>query len=78
MSDRPAFRASQGVRRLERRDDAFERATLVERRHRLCVRHGFVLHPTDGVQEGVFWSDAGVIQAGGNRMCFLYLSVRVL
>src|SRR3954470_21593822 len=66
------------MRRLERRDDAFEPACQLERLQCLFVGYRDVLHVAKLVEPGMLGTDAGVIEAGGDRMRVADLSVPVL
>src|SRR5690606_35620903 len=68
----------QGVGRLQRRDDAFQAAALVEGAQRLVIGDRYVLDAADIVQPGVLGADAGVVEAGGNRVGVDDLPVVVL
>ena len=65
------------MRRLQRRDDAFELAAKLERRHRLFVGRREKCHAAHVVEPGMLGTDAGIIETGGNRMRFLDLAVAV-
>src|SRR6516164_7716803 len=67
----------QRMRGFERGDDAFEPRAQLERGQRLLVRRRKVLHPLDVVEPGVLRADAGVIEAGGDRVRLVDLSVLV-
>ena len=60
------------------RDDAFQAAALVERGERFVVGHRGVFDAADVMQPGVFRADAGVVEAGGNRMRIDDLAIVVL
>src|SRR3954447_1983695 len=55
-------RPGQGVRALDRRNDALGPAEQLERGHRLGVRHRLVDRPAGVVQPGVLRPDARVVQ----------------
>src|SRR6476660_4154232 len=65
------------MRGLERRDDAFELAAKLERSHRLGVGRREEFHAGRVVEPGMLWSDAGIVESGGNRMRLLDLAVLV-
>src|SRR3990170_3933975 len=69
--------AGERVRRLQRRDDAFELAAKLERSHRLVVGGREEFHPAHVVEPSMLWPDAGIIEPGGDRMRFLDLAVVV-
>src|SRR5688572_29688317 len=71
-------RAREGVRRLERRDDALETAALAERGERFPVGRGDVLRAAGVVEPGVLGADAGVVEAGADRVGADDLAVPVL
>ena len=64
--------------RLQRRDDAFQAAALLERLHGFVVGDRHVLDAADLVQPGVLGADAGVVEAGGDRVGVGDLPVGVL
>ena len=74
---RQLHRVGDGVARLERRDDALGAAEAVERRQRLVVGDADVLGPADVVQPGVLGADAGVVEAGRDRVRLVDLAVLV-
>ena len=65
----------QRMRRLERRDDALELAAQLERRERFVVGGRQIFHAAHVVEPGMLRTDAGIIEAGGDRMRFLDLAV---
>src|SRR5262249_31419647 len=69
--------ARERVGGLERRDDAFEPRAKLECRQRLLVGRREIFHATDVVEPSVFWPDAGIVEAGRNRVRLLDLSVAV-
>ena len=71
-------RTGQRVRRLDRRDDALGAAEQREGLHRLGVGDRAVLGAADVVQVGVLRADAGVVQAGADRVRLDGLAVVVL
>src|SRR4051812_3027569 len=69
---------SDGVRRFERRENAFELRKRPERGKRLLVGDIRVLGAADRAQPGMFRTYGGVVQACRNRMRELDIAVRVL
>ena len=67
-----------GVRGLEGRNDAFEPAQAVEGVEGLFVGDGAVLGQALVVEVGVLGADAGVVEAGGDRVADGDLAVVVL
>ncbi len=65
------------MRRLKGRDDAFELAAKLECRHRFVVSRREELHPAHVMQPGMLGADAGIIEAGGDRMRLLDLAIVV-
>ena len=61
-------RAGEGMRRLERGDDPFRAREVAERGESLLVRRHAVLGAARVAEEGVLRADAGVVEAGGDRM----------
>src|SRR5712692_11302809 len=68
---------SQCVRWLQCRDDALKLAAKLKRRHSLVVGRREEFHPTQVVEPGMFGADPGIIEAGGDRVRLLDLSVAV-
>src|SRR2546423_4500914 len=68
----------QRVRRLQRRDDAFEPGAQLESGERLLVGDGDVFHAARLLEPGMLGSDARIVQARRDRMAFEDLSVRIL
>ena len=62
---------------LERRDDAFEPAAKLERGERFLVGRGEEFHPAEIGEPGMLRADAGIIEAGRDRMRLLDLAVAV-
>src|SRR5229473_7940469 len=65
------------MRRLQRRDDALKLAAKLKRRDSLGVGRREESHPAHVAEPGMFRADAGIIEAGGDRMGLLDLSVVV-
>src|SRR6266849_8677692 len=68
---------SQCVRWLQRRDDALKLAAKLKRRHSLVVGRREESHPAYVVEPGMFGTDAGIIEAGRDRVGLLDLAVVV-
>ncbi len=66
-----------GMRGLQRWNDAFQPRQQLKRRQRFVVGRGQVFHPAGFVQPGMFRPDAGIIQPRRNRMRVLDLAVIV-
>ena len=66
-----------GVRRFQRRNDAFELGEKLERVERLVVGGREKGDAADIVEPGVFGADAGIIETGRDRMRFVDLAVLV-
>ena len=66
-----------GVRRFQRRDDAFQPRQQLERRERLVVGRREIGDAAGLVQPGMLRPDAGIIEAGRDRMRVLDLAVVV-
>src|SRR5690554_4130320 len=64
-----------GVRRLQRRDDALVLAQRLEPLQRLLIGDRHILNPLDVMQPGVFGTDARIIQTGRDRVGILNLAV---
>src|SRR5258708_11551290 len=64
--------------RLERGNDSFEAAQRMEGFQRLVVRHRHVLRAPRVLEPRVLGAYAGIVEAGGDRMCLLDLAVGVL
>src|SRR5258707_3782305 len=62
---------------LQRRDDALKPAAKLKRRHSLGVGRREESPPAQVVEPGMFRADAGIIEAGGDRMGLLDLAVVV-
>ena len=62
--------------RLERRDDAFGAAQAMERGERLVVGDADVLGAADVLEVGVLGADAGIVEAGRDRVRLDDLAVR--
>ncbi len=71
-------RAGEGVRGLDRRDDALGPAHQPEGLHRLGVRDRLVLRPPDRRQVRVLRTDARVVEPGGDAVALDGLAVLVL
>src|SRR5260221_13139199 len=74
---RNIYDASQRMGGLQRRDDALKLAAKLKRRHSLVVGRREESHPAQVVEPGMFRADAGIVEAGGDRMGLLDLSVVV-
>ncbi len=68
----------QAMRAFERRDDAFEPGAELERLERLLVGDRHIGDALGIVQEGMLGADAGIVEAGRDRMAFENLAVGVL
>ena len=66
------------VARLERRNDAFEAAQIVERLERLVIGHRDVFGAATVLEPGVLGTHAGIIETGGNRVRLDDLAVLIL
>ncbi len=66
-----------GVRRLQRRNDAFQPRQQLKRRERFVVGGGQIIDPAGLVQPGMLRTDAGIIEPRRNRMRVLDLAVIV-
>src|SRR6266446_10019221 len=75
---RDAHGLDDGMRRLQRRQDAFELAAQRERLERILVADVRVLDALGVLPVAVFGADAGVIEAGGNAVDVRGLAVLVL
>src|SRR6185503_5903881 len=60
------------------RENAFQTRQLVKRCQRLGVRRSLVLDPAAVTQVGMLGADARIVEAGGNRMGSLHLSIFIL
>ena len=65
----------QGVRGLERGNDALELRTKQESVKRLFVGRREIGHPANVIEPRMLRPDAGIVEAGGNRMAFDDLTV---
>src|SRR5258707_2841409 len=65
---REIHHSRQRMRRLERGNDALEARAELERRQGLLVGGRKIFHPLDVVEPGVFRANAGIIEAGGDRV----------
>src|SRR5690606_15040493 len=75
---RPARGGGDGVAGFERGDDAFGATELVEGGEGFFVGGAHVLLALNGVEDGVFGADVGVVEAGGDGVGVGDLAVRVL
>ena len=66
-----------GVRGLERRDDAFELGEKLKRVERLVIGRRQKRDAADVVEPGMFRADARIVEAGGDRMRLVDLPVLV-
>src|SRR3546814_10725386 len=75
---RDAFGGGDGVRRLQRGDDALQLGQLLKARERFFVGHRLIPHAADLVQPGMLGADAGVVEAGRDAVRLGDLAVLVL
>ena len=68
----------QGMGRLQGRDDAFRARTQLEGGQRLYIRDSDIFHAARLMEPGVLGSDAGIVEARGNRVRVLDLTIRIL
>src|SRR3954452_22368003 len=73
-----AHRVVQGVRGLQRRDDALQPRHAAEGGQRVVVAHGDVGRAAAVAQPGVLRAGAGVVEAGGDRVRLGDLALVVL
>ena len=67
-----------GMRAFERGDDAFGACAELEGIERFLIGRGLVFHAADIVQPAMFGANAGIIEAGRDRVGLLDLAVLVL
>jgi hypothetical protein len=71
-------RAGEGVRGLDRRDDALRLRQQAQRLHRLGIGRRDVLGAADVGEPGVLGTDAGIVESGRDRVRLDRLAVLVL
>src|SRR5664279_5174838 len=71
-------RVGNRMARLERGDDAFGAAEPVKRRERFLVGDAYIFGAPDVLEMRMLWPDAGIVEAGGDRVRFDDLAVVVL
>ena len=78
QSGREFHNVSQRVRRFQSMDDAFSSARELECFERFFVGDRHIFCATDVMQPRVFWPDARIVQASGDRETFEDLTIFVL
>ena len=75
---RDAHHMRDRMRGFQGRNDAFQPAGELERIQGFLIRHRDIIHAARLLEPGMFRPDAGIIEAGRDRMRFQNLAVRIL
>ena len=78
VARRPAAGAIQGMRALDRRENAFGTAAVLQGLQRLVITGGHISDPSGRQQQRVLGSDTGIVEPCGNGMRLLDLAVLIL